>query len=828
MASGPPLSSHNNSPLLCTSAGVAGLSLVVLAGWSFDLPRLRSFVPGLVEMKVLTALTFLAAAAAVVLRSLGRRDAARLLAGLVAAAAVISILEYASGHSLWPAVLVPDVPDPAETSHPGRMAINTTLAFLALSVATMASGRTPVGRLVVFGSLAGAALITLQVVLGYLFHVRELRGSVTTTPMALPTAIAFVLLTAAVASLHRDLFPLSVFSGSTTSAGVGRKLLPLAFVVPLVAGTLRFYGEKAGYFDDETGVALMTLFLVIALVGGVLWGTVQTHLAEEAATRKQQRLRMAVEAIEQIGESLDPEAVTRLAAASLTTLFGADGSAVALKKRGAFRVAEASGCLSEAAGRIIPTTETLLGQVITSPETVRTGPLSGDDPLGCSAGSSVLAAALRHHGVDLGGLAVVRHDGNFSEDDADLLRLLSTPIAATVSHATKFVEREMFVSEQAAEIAALNEQFSAFMRNIPATATIKDPSGHYVYVNERFARLVGRDPESVVGTTAEDLFDAGTFRRLREMEECVMRDRSMHSETVRIGDVWILLLRFPIVVPDGRVFLGSIGIDITDLKHAEHTIAELNATLERRVEERTAALERANEELEAFSYSVSHDLRAPLRAIDGYGRMIEEDYGDRLGEEGRRFLGVIRSQARRMAMLIDDLLAFSRIGRQSLTFTRIDMSALVNEAAREVLPDDIVSRGREIELDVAELPPAVGDRAALRQVFVNLLSNSVKYAKPGGTVRISVGCRTESGRNVYWVRDDGIGFDMRYAEKLFQVFQRLHHEESIEGTGVGLAIVERVVTRHGGRVWAESEPGKGATFYVSLPSGGEAEVQEAS
>jgi signal transduction histidine kinase len=233
--------------------------------------------------------------------------------------------------------------------------------------------------------------------------------------------------------------------------------------------------------------------------------------------------------------------------------------------------------------------------------------------------------------------------------------------------------------------------------------------------------------------------------------------------------------------------------------------------LESRVLERTAELEAVNKELSSFSYSVSHDLRAPLRAVDGYARMLEEDYAARLDEEGRRLLGVIRDSAGRMGQLIDDLLNFSRLGRQPMARHLVDTAALVSEVVQEV-------RGQSpASIEVRDLALAQGDRALLKQVWVNLVGNALKYSAKRDAARVEIGSQVEGEENIYWVRDNGAGFDMRYAAKLFGVFQRLHSSDEFAGTGVGLAIVQRVVSRHGGRVWAEGKPGEGACFFFSLP-----------
>jgi PAS domain S-box-containing protein len=261
--------------------------------------------------------------------------------------------------------------------------------------------------------------------------------------------------------------------------------------------------------------------------------------------------------------------------------------------------------------------------------------------------------------------------------------------------------------------------------------------------------------------------------------------------------------------------MWAVTRDITERKRAEEEVHRLNAELDQRVTDRTAQLEAANHELEAFSYSVSHDLRAPLRAIDGYGRILAEDYEDRLDPEGRRLLGVMSSETRRMGQLIDDLLAFSRLGRQQMEPSVIDMTALAGAVF-----EDQAARApeRELQLDLAQLLPAHGDRAMIRVLLDNLLSNAIKFTTPRRPAAIDIGSRQEDGQTVYWVKDNGVGFDMAYAHKLFGVFQRLHSSEDFEGTGVGLALAQRIVHRHGGRVWATGRVNEGAAFYFSLPS----------
>lgn len=253
---------------------------------------------------------------------------------------------------------------------------------------------------------------------------------------------------------------------------------------------------------------------------------------------------------------------------------------------------------------------------------------------------------------------------------------------------------------------------------------------------------------------------------------------------------------------------------IEDQRQAEESIRKLNEELELRVQERTAQLESSNKELEAFAYSVSHDLRAPLRGIDGFSRILEQEYATSLDEEGKRIVNIIRKSTSKMDQLIVDILALSRVSRQNLQFSWVDMQTMANSIFHEIASPDVIEK---FAVDISELPAVEADPTLMRLVWANLLSNAVKYTKTKTNCKIWIKGQEEDGFCVYSIQDNGVGYDSRYENKLFGLFQRLHSEREFEGTGVGLAIVQRIIHRHKGSVWSESTLGEGATFYFSIP-----------
>jgi PAS domain S-box-containing protein len=432
----------------------------------------------------------------------------------------------------------------------------------------------------------------------------------------------------------------------------------------------------------------------------------------------------------------------------------------------------------------------------------------------------VLAEALERGSAEVDGVRV-RKDGT---------RFWGHGTVTAVRHADGSVRGFVEVMKDVTERQRTEVKFRGLLEVAPDAILGVDIAGRIVIVNAKAEELFGYHRDKLLGQFVELLVPTGPDERIPMRPaiagfEVAERPNASGVEVeARRADG----TRFPAEISlstldteDGVIISAAIR-DITERKHAQQAIEELNNELERRVRDRTLQLgmqaeqlQESNAELESFSYSVSHDLRAPLRAVDGFAKMLSLDYEDRLDEEGRRYLARIRAGAQQMGQLIDGLLTFSRLQRQAMACHPVHLDALVRDVWEDLQPE---RDERDVLLNVAELPVAHGDGRLIRQVLANLIGNALKYTRGRPAARIDVGyTMLDGGQAAYFVRDNGAGFDMRYADKLFRVFQRLHRAEEYEGTGIGLALAHRIVVRHGGRMWADAEPGVGATFSFTLP-----------
>jgi PAS domain S-box-containing protein len=412
--------------------------------------------------------------------------------------------------------------------------------------------------------------------------------------------------------------------------------------------------------------------------------------------------------------------------------------------------------------------------------------------------------------------ALNEYEFRFVARDGAMRNILLT--IDVIPETKKSIASLLDITERKQADAALKESITRLQTVVTGAPIVLysfDKHGIYTLSEGKGLARIGLKPGELVGQSCLDVYPGHP-----DYNDSL--HRALAGETfstpVRSGELVFEAFHTPLRDEDGA-YAGTIGVlvDVSDRERAETEIRRLNRELEERVAERTAQFEAANKELEAFAYSVSHDLRAPLRAIDGYARILVEDYEASLDSEGKRVCAVINDEVRRMGTLIDDLLTFSRLGRSHMVQVVIDETALVSAVFHELAAPDVRSR---IDFRLPQIPPSPGDPRLMRQVWTNLLSNAIKFSSKRERPAIEVHGEVSGDEIVYSVADNGAGFDMQYAGKLFGVFQRLHSTSEFEGTGVGLAIVQRIIHRHGGRVWAEGRPDQGATFFFSVPSKG--------
>ncbi len=425
-------------------------------------------------------------------------------------------------------------------------------------------------------------------------------------------------------------------------------------------------------------------------------------------------------------------------------------------------------------------------------------PDSIDLPEGHPPLTAFLGVPIKQDNRTIGMIGLGNRAGGYGPDELASLEALAPAIMQALS--SKQAEEEVRNSQNLLKAVIEGSSDPIFM---------KDRESRLIFGNSALFRVWGKREHEVIGKRDSDLYENPAIAEALMENDCRVMESGQsqiieESVQTREGLRIYLSMKTPYRDVSGEI-VGVIGIarDITERKGAEGDREDL-----------IAKLELANKELESFSYSVSHDLRAPLRAIDGFSSMLMKDLESQLDEEGKRKFNLIRDNTKKMNNLIDDLLKLSRIGRTELNRKKVDMKGLAGSAWQALLD---ANPGITVDLKMADLPKASGDEGLLSHVFSNLLSNAAKYTRKRKKALIEVGGETNGKEAVYYVRDNGAGFDMKYYDKLFGVFQRLHPESEYEGTGVGLAIVQRIIRRHGGRVWAEGKVGKGASFYFSLP-----------
>jgi PAS domain S-box-containing protein len=405
-------------------------------------------------------------------------------------------------------------------------------------------------------------------------------------------------------------------------------------------------------------------------------------------------------------------------------------------------------------------------------------------------------------------LGVGNKKENYGQEDAKTIQLLADLAWETIVQKQAANELRESNSRYSDLIEKMSSGFALHKVVYAKNGTVED----YLFLdmNTAFEALTGLKRAETIGKTVRQVLPQTEGFWIERFGEVALTGVPKHFNdySKALGKYYDVTA----YCPAPQQFATIIN-DISDQKMAEDEIGRLNDELEERVKQRTAELELSNQELEAFSYSVSHDLRAPLRAINGKAGMLEEELAGMSSAPARKHLRSIRKSSQMMGQLVDDLILYARLSKLVSKSDTVNLDDIVQSCWKESAAE---REGRNIDFQSSMLPPCHGDRAMLKQLIINLMSNAVKYTGSREQAIIEIGSREEDGKTVYFMRDNGIGFDMRYIDKLFNVFQRLHREDEYEGTGIGLSLAKRIVERHGGRIWAEGEVGKGATFYFTL------------
>ena len=770
------------APARIPAAIGASIGLAALIGWTFNLPVLIRVLPGAVEMKVNTAACVVLCGIALWIvagdASPARIWVARVLCFCVMFIALTTLAEYLTG---WNAgideLLVKDSAN-AYNLFRGRMSPISATAFVAMAGALTALPYRRVHGAVTWAA-TGVVVAGLVSLLGYLWNAVEIVTDRFLPPVAFNTACSLALLGTGIL-LSPGKTAVDAAGKFTALAALEMKILAgfiVALSLLLAGGTYTYRTTMLTAAAAEWVAHTQEVRAALASLYGSLAGAEVAQrdyvLTSEPPYRDEyERSIQDVQLqLDNVGRLTADNAEQRQNVAALSALVRARAAAMT-QGRGTNSIRD----VRELTDRMAAIEERLLA---------------------------------------------ARHAAMTKVRETTLVSLLATLAVACGAFAALFrgIRREMFARRRSeSDLRETNRFLDSLIENLPVMITLKDADSlRFVRVNRAVERFLGSSRGQMLGRSVHDLFPAddaaaiiASDRQALESDGVVDNpDHRVHTAT--LGLRILHTMKMPIRDPGGRPrYLLSISTDVTERKLGEQAIQELNSALVSKAEQLTVS----NRELESFSYSVSHDLRAPLRAIDGFAQMLEEDYGARLDAEGMRYLGVIRANTKRMGALIDDLLEFSRLGRLPVSAQEINVESLV----REVVAEALAGRPTAPRVAIGPLPPVRGDRTLLRQVWTNLIANAIKYSGKAAEPWIEVSGRQGAAENVYSVRDNGVGFNMEYADKLFRVFQRLHRADEFSGTGVGLAIVQRVVARHGGRVWADGKVDGGAMFSFSLPA----------
>lgn len=774
--------------LLCL---VALLGTLVLLGWLLHIGFLKSLLPGLVAMNPTTALCFILSATSLYLTGYTTATNRQQFIGYAAAAIVFTVgVVKLAGILTGTDVLVDSLLFHEQLQRhvinnlPNRMAPNTAAAFVLTGLALMLINRQwkwhiPSQYLAL---LVGA--VGMLSVLGYLYRVYFFYSVLTYIPMALHTAVGFLMLVTAILFVHPGKGVMAELTGPYIGAATARKLIPAAILVPASFGFVRLYSEWKFHVPVELGVALLILSIMVVFLALVWMNARQLNTKDLLRREAEQSLQNRMEEI-----------------AAFKSLFeSAPGLYLILTPSLIIDAVSDEYLLATMTKR-----EEIKGRHLFDvfPDNPDDNAADGVNNLGISL--QTVLHTKRPHAMAIQKYDIRRPNGIFEER---FWSPLNKPVLNDKGEVVYLIHSVVDVTERLRheqELKRAEKRFRMLFESAPDALIMVDKKGIIQLLNKQAEVLFGYTKAELSGQPVEVLIPASLAgNHVHHRNEYVAQPKTrvmgegrelkaLRKDGTEVP-VEISLAPVEGETKDDLLVLAAIR-DITQKKLAEEQ------------------LKAVNKELESFSYSVSHDLRAPLRAVSGYARMLIEDYEVKIDSEGKRMLNTIMQNAKKMSQLIDDLLQFSRLSRRELEKVNIYTQGMVEGICEEIRN---AQPHRKINFTFSALPDVKADNM-IKQVWINLISNAVKYSGSRDASEIRIEAEVKPTEVIFNVADNGVGFDMRYASKLFGVFQRLHTEEEFEGTGVGLAIVQRIINKHDGKVWATSELGKGATFSFSLP-----------
>lgn len=757
------------------AAGVVTLvGGVVLVGWVFDVASLKSLVPGLATMKANTALSFVIAGTALWLLTgkpaLARRRLSVICAVSVGVLACLILSQDLGGWNLGIDQLL--FRDSGGTATPGRMSPATAFTFILVSSALLLLDvERWWGWLVAQFLALAAGAVALLALVGYTYNVQSLYRLGPFSSMALHTAMTFFILTVAILAARPERGLMAPLTPQTAGGSMIRRLLPAAIVAPFLSGWLSLLGQQAGLYNVEVGMALFALTLVFVFAGLIWWDARLLHRTDAARKRAEDRFRLVVEAA--------PNAVILVSQAGIISLVNTRTEALFGYTR-----------------------EALLGQPI---EMLVPSQFSAHHNQHREAFFAEPMARPMGMGRDLFGL---RKDGSQVPVEIGLNPITTSEgsfVLASVIDITERKQAEQELKQTTAELLFLND----LVTQTTQPMSVADLQGQFVRFNRAFEQLTGYSAAELYHLTYQQL----TPTRWHDMEVELIAQLMATGQAVRFEKEYRrkdgVLIPVELVVELYRdagghpQYLYGFVTDITERKRAEN---ELRQT--------ATELARSNAELEQFAYIASHDLQEPLRAVAGTVQLLQQRYAGQLDSRADEFIEHAVDGASRMQTLINDLLNFSRVGTRSRSFQPTNCDTILKQVLAN-LAVAIAESGAVVTADT--LPTVMADATQLSQLLQNLISNAIKFRRNGCAPAIHIGVVQQVEAYLFSLSDNGIGMESQYFERIFGVFQRLHTRRDYPGTGIGLAICKKIVERHGGSIWVESEPGQGSTFYFTLP-----------